>query len=60
MTGRIPLIIPPNPHNRFYLETKAGKSGHLLDSEGRKRLLEQFDRPVVEGMSLQRAAEIRG
>ena len=24
----IPLIIEPNPHNRFYLETKANKMGH--------------------------------
>ncbi|MBI5197077.1 MAG: GTP cyclohydrolase II [Nitrospirae bacterium] len=28
---RIPLIIPPNRHNRFYLETKEKKFGHLLD-----------------------------
>lgn len=59
VAGRIPLIIPPNPHNRFYLETKADKSGHLLDSGGRERLLEQLDRPVVEGMSLERAVEIQ-
>jgi 3,4-dihydroxy 2-butanone 4-phosphate synthase/GTP cyclohydrolase II len=26
----IPLIIEPNPHNRFYLETKANKMGHDL------------------------------
>jgi 3,4-dihydroxy 2-butanone 4-phosphate synthase / GTP cyclohydrolase II len=26
----IPLIIPPNPHNEFYLETKANKMGHDL------------------------------
>lgn len=28
---RIPLAIPPNPHNRDYLSTKARRSGHLLD-----------------------------
>lgn len=28
--GRIPMIVPPNPHNQFYLETKREKSGHLL------------------------------
>lgn len=28
---RIPLVIPPNRHNRFYLETKEKKFGHLLD-----------------------------
>lgn len=26
----IPLIIEPNPHNKFYLETKANKMGHNL------------------------------
>ena len=26
----IPLIIEPNPHNKFYLETKANKMGHDL------------------------------
>jgi 3,4-dihydroxy 2-butanone 4-phosphate synthase/GTP cyclohydrolase II len=26
----IPLEIPPNPYNRFYLETKANKMGHNL------------------------------
>jgi 3,4-dihydroxy 2-butanone 4-phosphate synthase/GTP cyclohydrolase II len=26
----IPLVIPPNPHNEFYLETKASKMGHNL------------------------------
>ncbi|MDO9339662.1 MAG: bifunctional 3,4-dihydroxy-2-butanone-4-phosphate synthase/GTP cyclohydrolase II, partial [Bacteroidales bacterium] len=26
----IPLVIEPNPHNKFYLETKANKMGHSL------------------------------
>jgi 3,4-dihydroxy 2-butanone 4-phosphate synthase/GTP cyclohydrolase II len=26
----IPLIIEPNPHNKFYLETKANKMGHNM------------------------------
>ena len=26
----VPIIIPPNPHNRYYLETKQKKLGHLL------------------------------
>ncbi|MEA3311419.1 MAG: bifunctional 3,4-dihydroxy-2-butanone-4-phosphate synthase/GTP cyclohydrolase II [candidate division WOR-3 bacterium] len=30
---RVPLIIQPNEHNRFYLETKRDKLGHLLDSQ---------------------------
>ena len=45
VTGRIPLIMPPNKYNRFYLETKMEKSGHLLDSLGMERLPEQIDGP---------------
>jgi GTP cyclohydrolase II len=51
VTERIPHIIPPNPHNQFYLETKALKSGHLIDMHGKERLLEQSDRPIVQGMT---------
>jgi len=58
ITDRIPLIIPPNPYNQFYLQTKATKSGHLLDTDGKERLLDQLDRPVVEGMSNEQAVEI--
>ena len=46
VSGRIPLIMPPNQYNRFYLETKKEKSGHLL---------EQIDRPVLEGMTPEQA-----
>ena len=56
VTERIPLVIPPNPHNAFYLQTKAEKSGHLIDAEGRERLLEQDDRPIVEGMQPEQIA----
>lgn len=31
VTGRIPLVMKPNRHNAFYLDTKKRKSGHLLD-----------------------------
>jgi len=48
--GRIPHVIPPNEHNRFYLEPKARRSGHLIDVDGKARLAEQSDRVVVEGM----------
>jgi GTP cyclohydrolase II len=51
ITGRIPLVIPANEHNRSYLETKALRSGHLIDIDGRTHLLEQIDRPIVEGMA---------
>jgi GTP cyclohydrolase II len=52
--GRIPHMIPPNAHNRFYLETKAHRSGHWIDFSGRTRFLEQSDPVIVEGMSAER------
>jgi GTP cyclohydrolase II len=58
VTGRIPHIIPPNPYNRFYLETKALKSGHMIDLKGKEHLLEQADRPVVEGMTEEQILEL--
>ncbi|HUG34070.1 MAG TPA: GTP cyclohydrolase II [Anaerolineales bacterium] len=51
VTDRIPHIMEPNEYNRFYLETKAAKSGHLIDFHGRKHLPEQSDRPYIKGMS---------
>ena len=51
VTGRLPLIIPPNPFNAFYLQTKATKSGHLMDEHGHRHLMEQTDRPIIAGMS---------
>jgi GTP cyclohydrolase II len=50
VVGRIPHVIPPNPHNRFYLETKARRSGHFIDFEGHPHLTEQSDPVVVDGM----------
>jgi GTP cyclohydrolase II len=46
VAGRIPLVIPPNDSNRFYLETKAAKSGHLIDFDAGDRPSEQADRPI--------------
>jgi GTP cyclohydrolase II len=51
VNGRIPHVMPPNDHNRFYLETKAAKSGHMIDFRGRERLPEQSDLPIVAGMT---------
>jgi GTP cyclohydrolase II len=51
VNGRIPHVMEPNEHNRFYLETKAVKSGHMIDLHGRQHLTEQSDRPIVTGMS---------
>jgi GTP cyclohydrolase II len=47
---RQPHVIPPNEFNRFYLETKAAKSGHFLDTLGKPHLLEQGETIHVEGM----------
>ncbi len=58
VTERIPLIIPPNPYNQFYLETKAAKSGHLIDFNGKEHLLEQIDRPIVDGMTADQIAKL--
>ena len=59
VSGRIPLVMPPNPYNRFYLETKKRKSGHLLDDRGDQHLPEQLDRPVLEGMSEEQALDLQ-
>ena len=48
--GRIPHVIPPNDHNRFYLETKARRSGHYIDGSGKTHLPEQSDGVMVDGM----------
>jgi GTP cyclohydrolase II len=58
VNGRIPHIMEPNEYNRFYLETKAAKSGHLIDLYGKERLLEQSDLPIVEGMSEAQVEEL--
>jgi len=51
VSDRIPHIMEPNEHNRFYLETKAAKSGHMIDFHGKEHLPEQSDRPFIKGMS---------
>jgi len=51
VSDRIPHIMEPNEHNRFYLETKAVKSGHMIDFHGKEHLPEQSDRPFIKGMS---------
>jgi len=50
VNGRIPHVMEPNDYNRFYLETKAAKSGHLIDFRGKEHLAEQSDRAIVVGM----------
>ena len=48
----------PNEHNRFYLETKAAKSGHFIDFSGKPHLAEQTDRPIIHGMSEEQIAAL--
>lgn len=36
VSERVPLIIQANPHNQYYLNTKASKLGHLLPGEADK------------------------
>jgi GTP cyclohydrolase II len=50
VAGRQPHVIPPNEHNRFYLETKASRSGHYLDFAGKPHLAEQGEPVQIEGM----------
>ena len=50
VAARLPHLLPPNAHNRFYLETKAKRSGHYIDFSGLPRLQEQSDEVRVEGM----------
>jgi GTP cyclohydrolase II len=50
ITSRIPHVIPPNDHNRFYLQTKAARSGHYIDFDGKEHLKEQNEPVLVEGM----------
>lgn len=49
VTGRIPHVIPANEWNKFYLETKATRSGHLIDFQGKPHIPEQDDPVIVEG-----------
>jgi len=48
VNGRVPHVIPANEYNRFYLETKANRSGHFIDFSGKPHVAEQDDPVVVE------------
>ena len=50
VAGRLPHVMPPNPHNRFYLETKASRSGHWINFDGKPHLPEQDEPILLEGM----------
>lgn len=49
VAGRIPHVMPANEHNRFYLQTKAARSGHFIDLDGKQRLAEQDDAIIEPG-----------
>jgi len=51
ISDRLPHVIPPNDFNRFYLETKREKSGHILDPLGKPHMPEQGE-PVQIGTGL--------
>jgi GTP cyclohydrolase II len=43
VSGRIPLIIPPNVHNERYLKTKMNKFGHMLNLDRSEEKKEEGD-----------------
>ena len=49
VNGRIPHVIPATEWNRFYLETKARRSGHQIEFEKKPHLPEQDDPVIIEG-----------
>ena len=48
VSGRIPHVIPATEWNRFYLETKASRSGHHIDLDSKPHPSEQDDPVIVE------------
>jgi GTP cyclohydrolase II len=45
---RVPHVIQPNEHNRFYLETKAERSGHFMTFDRKAPSPEQDDELVID------------
>jgi GTP cyclohydrolase II len=48
VSDRLPHVIPATEWNRFYLETKATRSGHAIEFDGAPHLPEQDDPIIVE------------
>jgi len=48
VADRIPHVIPATEWNRFYLETKAHRSGHQIEFEGKRHLPEQDDPVIID------------
>jgi GTP cyclohydrolase II len=49
VVSRLSHVIPANEYNRFYLETKANRSGHFIDFDAKPALSEQDDPTLVTG-----------
>ena len=49
VTARVPHAIPANEYNRFYLQTKAVRSGHYLEVDGKRRPSEQDEPLLIDG-----------
>jgi GTP cyclohydrolase II len=49
ISGRLPHVMPATEYNRLYLQTKATRSGHFIDVDGKDRFIEQDDPVLVEG-----------
>jgi GTP cyclohydrolase II len=52
VTERLPHVIAANDYNRFYLRTKAARSHHFIDFDGKEHLPEQDEPVIIEGMAL--------
>jgi hypothetical protein len=53
ITGRVPIEIPANDHNRRYMRTKREKFGHMLaefgDHQANEDILLAAQRDAAEG-----------
>jgi GTP cyclohydrolase II len=58
VAGRLPHVIAASQHNRFYLETKAKRSGHLIELQTGAELSEQDD-PAIPADALDGAGNER-
>jgi GTP cyclohydrolase II len=52
ITGRIPHVMPSNPHNEAYLRTKVEKSGHLIALPGIGHQNEPHTGTPIKGTSM--------
>ena len=37
VTERVPIVIEPHDHNRFYLQTKRDRMGHIMDLDNKSQ-----------------------